>query len=91
MMGRRAGWPQAALMVAGFGLTMTFLLWYLWSCYRYLRSPTWDEGMFAAHYRPLKWSLHYGLVLCAVAWLSALVSSIGIWRREGRAGNAKLP
>lgn len=83
MMRRRAGWAQAALMAAGFVLTMTFLVWYLWCCWLYLRSTTWDEGQFAAHYRPLKWALHYGLTLCGAAWLWALVSSVGIWRREG--------
>jgi len=84
LMGRRAGWPQAALMLAGFGLTMTFALWYLWSCALYLRSTTWDEGQFAAHYAPLKWALRYGLMLCAAAWLWAAVTSVGIWKHGRR-------
>ena len=84
-MGRRAGWAQAALMLAGFGLTMTFFLWYLWCCVLYLHRPAWDQSQFAAQYLPLTWTLRYGLLLCAVAWLWALATSIGIWRKAANA------
>ncbi len=82
--GRRAGWPQAALMVAGFCLTMAFLLWYLWCCLRYLREPEWDAGNWYASYAPLFWALRYGLGLCGVAWLWAWIDSIAILRAARR-------
>ena len=82
--GRRAGWPQAALMVVGFCLTMTFLLWYLWCCLRYLREPNWDEGNWYASYAPLFWALRYGLGFSGVAWLWAWLDSLAILRAAKR-------
>ena len=84
MAGRRAGWPQAALMVVGFCLTMAFLLWYLWCCVRYLREPEWDAGNWYASYAPIFWTLRYGLGLCGVAWLWAWIDSIAILRAARR-------
>jgi hypothetical protein len=81
LQGRRFGYGQAAIMVAGFCLTMAFMLWYLVCCARYMFSTTWDEGMWAAQYRPYLWAPRYGLGLCAVAWGWALFSSVGIWRQ----------
>lgn len=83
--GRRTGWPQAALMVVGFCLTMAFLLWYLWCCARYLREPDWDAGNWYASYAWLFWALHYGLGFCGVAWLWAWIDSIAILRAAKRA------
>ena len=77
----RYGYAQAALMIAGFSLTMGFLLWYLVSCARYMLNADWDERKWVAHFHPYLWALHYGLALCAVAWLWALGSSIRIWRQ----------
>jgi len=80
MMGRRSGYAQVAIMLAGFFLTMGFLLWYLACVGRYVANPSWDESEFQALYRPYKWSLYWGLGFCAVAWVWALFSSIAIMR-----------
>jgi hypothetical protein len=83
MMGRRVGYAQAAIMVAGFCLTMGFLVWYLICVGRYAANPSWDETKFTSLYRPHQWSLYWGLGLCAAAWVWALFSSIAMLR-EGR-------
>ena len=80
MMGRRVGYLQAAIMLAGFALTMGFLLWYLVCAGRYAVNPSWDETRFTSLYRPYKWSLYWGPGLCAVAWVWALFSSIAMMR-----------
>ena len=80
MMGRRAGYAQAAIMLAGFSLTMAYLLWYLVCAGRYAVTPSWDEAHFTSLYRPYKWALQWGLGLCAVAWFWALFSSIAMLR-----------
>jgi hypothetical protein len=82
--GRRIGYAQAALMLAGFLLTMGFLGWYLLCCLRYVRHPAWEESDFVALYRPYHWAWQWGLVLCAVAWLWSLASSIGMLREAKR-------
>ena len=84
MAGRRAGWPQAALMVAGFCLTMAFLLWYLWCCFRYVWESSWDAGDWHAQFAPYYWVLHRGLLLCGVAWCWALFDSVAIMRAARR-------
>lgn len=84
LMGRRAGWAQAALMVTGFVLSMGFGLWYLWGLARSLRDPQWSEAAWNARCRAALWALWWGLGLCGAAWLWALASSVDIWRREGR-------
>lgn len=86
LMGRRAGWAQAALMLAGFGLSLGFGLRYIWCAAQTLHQPDWTEAELAACYQPWLWALRWGLGLCAAAWLWALVSSVGIWRREGAPG-----
>ncbi len=86
MMGRRVGYAQAAIMLAGFFLTMAFLLWYLVCAGRYATNPGWDEARFVSLYRPYKWSLHWGLGLCAVAWVWALFSSLDMLRTSRRPG-----
>ena len=63
---------------------MTFLLWYLWCCLRYLREPNWDEGNWYASYAPLFWALRYGLGFSGVAWLWASIDSIAILRAAKR-------
>jgi len=82
MIGRRVGWIQAALMLAGFVLSMSFGVWYLMCAVQLWQNPAWSEAEFAARYRPALWSLRWGLGLCGVAWLWALVTSIGIWRQR---------
>jgi hypothetical protein len=80
MMGRRVGYAQAAIMLAGFALTMGFLLWYIVCIGRYAVNPSWDETQFTSLYRPYKWSLYWGLGISAVAWFWALFSSIAMLR-----------
>jgi uncharacterized oligopeptide transporter (OPT) family protein len=80
MMGRRVGFAQAVIMLTGFFLTMGYLFWYLISAGRYAANPSWDETQFASLYRPYKWSLYWGLGLCAVSWVWALFSSIAMLR-----------
>ena len=80
MMGRRVGYAQAAIMLAGFTLTMGFLLWYLVCVGRYAANPSWEETHFTSLYRPYQWSLYWGLGLCAFAWVWALFSSIAMLR-----------
>jgi hypothetical protein len=80
MMGRRIGYAQATIMVAGFVLTMAFLVWYLICAGRYAANPSWDEAQFTSLYRPYQWALSWGLGLCAVAWIWALFSSIAMLR-----------
>jgi hypothetical protein len=79
--GRRIGYAQATLMVAGFILTMAFLIWYLVCAGRYAVNPTWSEQEFTSRYRPYLWSLYWGLALCAFAWVWALISSVQLLRR----------
>ena len=86
MMGRRVGYLQAAIMVAGFLLTMGFLVWYLICVGRFAVNSTWDEAHFTSLYRPYKPSLYWGVGLCAVAWVWALFSSIAMVR-----GSRKSP
>lgn len=80
MTGRRVGYAQAAVMLAGFFLTMGYLLWYLVCAGRYAVNPSWNEAHFTSLYRPYQWSLYWGLALCAVAWAWALFSSIAMLR-----------
>lgn len=78
--GRRAGYAQAAIMVAGFLLVMGYLVWFLTVAVRSVANPSWDEAEFHAQYRPYLWALYDGLGLCLIAWLWALWSSVSIWR-----------
>src|SRR5262245_54977399 len=52
---RKEGWAQAALMVAGFILSVGFLLWYLYCVGRILQHPEWSETQFKSAYRPYRW------------------------------------
>lgn len=87
MAGRRVGYAQATIMVAGFVLLMGFMIWFIICAARYLIHADWDEGRWRAQYRPYHWAWQSGLGLCVVAWCWSLVSSIGIVR-EGRRNGA---
>ena len=89
MMGRRVGYVQATIMLAGFFLTMGFLLWYLFCAARYATHPAWTEADFVSCYRGYRWSLYLGLGLCAVAWIWALFSSIDILRQARSSATEK--
>jgi hypothetical protein len=84
MMGRRVGYAQASIMVAGFVMVTGFVLWFIVCSARYAGNPTWTEADFTGRYRPYRWTLTWGLALCVVAWVWALVSSIQILRAHRR-------
>jgi len=88
LMERRVGYLQAILMVAGFILATGFALWVIVCAIRYAMNPAWDEVDFRAAYQPFKWALFSGLALCAIAWLWALTSSVGILRQSRLEANA---
>ena len=81
LMGRKIGYVQAAIMVAGFILSMGFMLWYIVCVGRFATHQEWTQDQFHALYRPYQWSLFWGLGLCAVAWLWALFSSVSALRK----------
>ena len=88
--GRRWGWAQMALMLAGFILSMAFMVWYIFTAARYLATPEAIEQAWRAEYRRLGWMGWSGLALVIVAWLWAGISSLAIWR-ESSAQPPPLP
>lgn len=80
--GRKVGWLQATLMVAGFVMSVGFLLFYLSCITAYVRGNPSTETEFRARYLPYLWALRWGLACCVVAWIWALVSSWQIWRQR---------
>ena len=85
MAGRRQGYAQAIVMLAGFGLFVAFMGLYFISFGRFaMESP--DE--FRARYQPFLWALTTGLGLCLVAWLWSLLSSLLVLREARLAETA---
>jgi hypothetical protein len=78
--GRKVGYAQAAVMVAGFLLAMGFMGWFLVCVFRYAAHPGWTEADFRALYRPYRWALFWGFGLCALAWVWSLFSSVAMLR-----------
>lgn len=76
--GRRIGYAQAIIMLAGFFLTMAFMLYYLTCAARYAMTATWTEAEFSSKYKPYLWSLYWGIGCCVVAWIWSLFSSLQI-------------
>jgi len=80
MAGRRIGYAQATVMVAGFILVMTFMgVWFL-ALFRLASDPAWTDAHYDAQWRSWGWAGLWGALLCGVAWCWALVSSIAIVR-----------
>lgn len=81
MAGRRVGYAQVAVALAGMGLTLVFGVSFIVWCVRnieQLRSPELDPvHNLVDVWLHLRWAL-LGLGLFAVAWLWALGSSLGI-------------
>lgn len=75
MAGRKVGYAQAAMMVAGFVLTMGFLLLYIGCIYRFALSGNWGDADLKSCYQPYRWMLVTGLPLSIAAWLWAAFSS----------------
>ncbi len=80
--GRRVGYFQAAIMVAGFSLAMGFMLWFFICALRGLAAQ--DASQFAEQWRPYAWAGQSGLALCLLAWGWALASSISMIRAAAR-------
>ena len=84
--GRRIGYAQAAVMVAGFVLFTGFMVWVIICVASYLLSGTADEDALPeVRYRPYLWVGKVGLALCLIAWCWALFSSIAMMRRSQKA------
>ncbi len=80
MAGRKIGYFQAAVMLAGFFLAMGFMLLYLIAVVRFLSHSEWNEAEYRALYRPYAWAGVSGAALCLAAWCWAGFSSISILR-----------
>ena len=89
MMGKRVGYVQAAVMVAGFCLVMVYFAAVFTCSVRYINSSEWTVEGFRSCYGVYLPTLFRGLGFCAVAWVWSLFSSIAMLRR-GRS-NKKTP
>jgi hypothetical protein len=84
IMARRwTGYIQATIMVLGFCLFIGFMLVYFADFSRFAMGEFSDE-QFRAHYRSWLWTLWSGLGLTALAWVSALFSSVSVLREAAR-------
>ncbi len=83
--GRRIGYVQAAIMLAGFFLTMAFMLYYLTCATRFATTATWTEAEFTSKYKPYLWALYWGIGCCIVAWIWSLFSSLQILKGNSSA------
>jgi len=80
MSGRRIGYVQAAVMLTGFFLSMSFMLCYIACAARYATTATWTEKEFTSKYQPYLWALYWGIGCCAFAWFWSLFSSLQIMK-----------
>lgn len=82
--GRKVGYAQTTVMVAGFILSMGYMLWYIACLLRRFAHLDWTDAEFVALYRPYRWALFWGLGLCAAAWVWSGLSSLSILREAKR-------
>ena len=90
MWGRRVGYPQLAVMLAGFVLSMIFFGTLFAAVFQLMSNPLWNEADYEnllARAKPTGW---LGFALCASAWLWSGWSSLAIWK-EGRAASTPPP
>ena len=79
--GRRSGYFQGAIMLAGFFLTMTFMCSYFAGLISFMLHSNGRQPLSMKELcRPYAWAGIWGISLCVVAWCWALFSSIGILR-----------
>jgi uncharacterized membrane protein (DUF485 family) len=78
MAGRKIGYLQSIIMVSGFLLTMYFFCWYIGSLVQAPFQNDWNETVFYSEVARRKWIAIIGGIICAAAWLWALVSSLSI-------------
>jgi hypothetical protein len=95
MAGRKTGYPQAVLCVAGFVLTTVFgIKFMIWGVQHWseIRNPEGDPlETLTALWRACRWAL-LGMLLFGLAWVWALVTSWGILRTARRqAGSGEPP
>ena len=72
--GRRSGWAQAAVALAGFALTA---VWFVWFVAAWLR-----EGSFPLDAGPYLPAGALGVVLFALSWVWALATGLQLVRRS---------
>jgi len=77
--GRRSGYLQAILMLAGFFLTIGFMLRFMTALVLFMAQPEWTEEQFRALYHNV-WVGLIGCILCLISWFWALASSIAMLR-----------
>src|SRR5947207_3042175 len=77
---RRIGYVQAAIMLAGFFLTMGFMCSYFLALIRVLLHSESGEVHYLDIIHPYAWAGISGLTLCFIAWCWALLSSLAILR-----------
>ena len=80
MAGRRCGYLQAAIMLAGFFLTMGFMFCYFLALIRVVMHSESGDVRYLELLRPYAWAGISGLSLCFIAWCWSLVSSLAILR-----------
>src|SRR5258708_301867 len=80
MAGRRVGFAQAAILLAGFFFAIGFLFCSFTPLFGLLAHSEGGEGQYEQLYRPYAWAGLSGLALCVIAWFWALLSSLGILR-----------
>ena len=80
MAGRRVGYIQATIMVAGFVLVMWYLFALIASVYNFAATAGMTEQQYRAQSERYAPAGKIGLALTVVAWLWSLVSSIMILR-----------
>ena len=80
MAGRKIGYVQATIMVAGFVLTMLYMLAIMGSLFTLITDSRMSEAQFQAQRDHYLLAGKIGLALCVVAWLWSLGSSIGMVR-----------
>src|SRR5690349_16048780 len=78
MAGRKIGYAQGIIMIAGFLLTMYFFCWYIGSLIQAPFQNDWNETVFYNEVGRRKWLGIIGAIICLVAWLWALLSSLSI-------------
>jgi len=80
MAGRKIGYVQAVIMVAGFVLTMMYLLTAIGTMLALLTNTQISEAEYAARRHHYDLAGLIGFALCVVAWFWSLASSIAIVR-----------
>lgn len=71
MAGKRVGYVQAAVMIAGAALVLAWSLMAVNAGYKFALDPLMSEAQFRAMQPPL-WMALAGFGLCAIAWFWAL-------------------